>query len=196
MALPDDVLRTYQIAEHAIAKIRSNELAAFPPNYEIWFSYAAGFNPALNRRINEILRAGDQVDQAALEAIREEFFGAGSFEERVDAVGGELSGKVTEIMQLLNEAAGQTSGYSDELQDASKNLTGASDQENVKAIVGKLIAMTNDVEKSNRSMTDRLIESEKEIAALKDALEAVRYDAMTDQLTGIGNRKRFRPCDR
>ena len=191
MALPDDVLRTYQIAEHAIAKIRSNELAAFPPNYEIWFSYAAGFNPALNRRINEILRAGDQVDQAALEAIREEFFGAGSFEERVDAVGGELSGKVTEIMQLLNEAAGQTSGYSDELQDASKNLTGSSDQENVKAIVGKLIAMTNDVEKSNRSMTDRLIESEKEIAALKDALEAVRYDAMTDQLTGIGNRKRF-----
>jgi diguanylate cyclase len=103
-----------------LRKSRSNELAAFPPNYEIWFSYAAGFNPALNKRINEILRAGEHVDQAALEAIREEFFGAGSFEERVDAVGGKLSGKVTEIMQLINEAAGQTSGYSDELQDASQ----------------------------------------------------------------------------
>jgi PleD family two-component response regulator len=51
--------------------------------------------------------------------------------------------------------------------------------------------VTDEVEKSNRSMTDKLIESEKEIASLKEALEAVRYDAMTDQLTGIGNRKRF-----
>ncbi|MFN3225510.1 MAG: GGDEF domain-containing protein [Hyphomicrobiales bacterium] len=192
MALPEDVARTYQIAEHAIAKIKTNELAAFPPNYEIWFSYAAGFNPALNKRINEILRAGKHVDQETLEDIREEFFGAGSFEERVDAVGGKLSGKVSEIMELINDAAGQTSGYSDELQDASQRLTNnASDEQKVKAIVEKLISVTDEVEKSNRSMSNKLLESEQEIASLKEALESVRYEAMTDQLTGIGNRKRF-----
>lgn len=142
-------LRTYQIAEHAIAKIKTNELAAFPPNYEIWFSYAAGFNPALNKRINEILRAGKHVDQKTLEEIREEFFGAGSFEERVDAVGGKLSGKVSEIMELINDAAGQTSGYSDELQDASESLTNnAADEQKVKAIVEKLISVTDEVEKA------------------------------------------------
>lgn len=192
MTLPDDVARTYTIAEHAIAKIKANELAAFPPNYEIWFAYAAGFNPALNKRVNEILRAGEHVSQDQLEAIREEFFGAGSFEERVDAVGGKLSGKVTEIMHLINDAAGQTSGYSDELQDASKHLSlASSDQEKVKEIVGNLITMTDDVEQKNRSMSNKLLESEKEIASLKEALESVRYEAMTDQLTGIGNRKRF-----
>jgi diguanylate cyclase len=192
MTLPDDVARTHAIAEHAIAKIKANELAAFPPNYEIWFAYAAGFNPALNKRVNEILRAGEHVSQDQLEAIREEFFGAGSFEERVDAVGGKLSGKVSEIMHLINDAAGQTSGYSDELQDASKHLSlASSDQEKVKEIVGNLISMTDDVERKNRSMSDKLLESEKEIAALKEALESVRYEAMTDQLTGIGNRKRF-----
>lgn len=192
MTLPDDVARTHTIAEHAIAKIKANELAAFPPNYEIWFAYAAGFNPALNKRINEILRAGEHVSQEQLEAIREEFFGAGSFEERVDAVGGKLSGKVTEIMHLINDAAGQTSGYSDELQDASKHLSlASSDQKKVKEIVGNLITMTDDVEQKNRSMSNKLLESEKEIASLKEALESVRYEAMTDQLTGIGNRKRF-----
>lgn len=192
MALPDDIARTYSIAEHAIAKIKANELAAFPPNFEIWFAYAAGFNPALNKRVNEILRAGEHVSQEQLEAIREEFFGAGSFEERVDAVGGKLSGKVSEIMNLINEAAGQTSGYSDELQDASKHLSlAAADQEKVKEIVSHLITMTDDVEQKNRSMSEKLLESEQEIASLKEALELVRYEAMTDQLTGIGNRKRF-----
>jgi diguanylate cyclase len=191
MSLPEDVARTYQIAEHAIAKIKTNELGAFPPNYEIWFAYAAGFNPALNKRINEILRAGEHVTQDELEKIREEFFGAGSFEERVDAVGGQLSGKVSEIMDLINEAAGQTSGYSDELQDASKNLDGVVDEQVVQAIVQKLITMTDEVERSSRSMSNKLLESEQEIAALKEALKSVRYEAMTDQLTGIGNRKRF-----
>lgn len=191
MSLPEDVARTYQIAEHALAKIKTNELGAFPPNYEIWFSYAAGFNPALNKRINEILRAGEHVDQETLEKIREEFFGAGSFEERVDAVGGKLSGKVSEIMELINEAAGQTSGYSDELQGASKDLDGAVDEKVVQAIVQKLITMTDEVERSSRSVSNKLLESEQEIATLKEALESVRYEAMTDQLTGIGNRKRF-----
>lgn len=191
MSLPDEVLRTYQIAEHAIAKIKANQLAAFPPNYEIWFAYAAGFNPALNKKINEILRAGDHVDQAMLESIREEFFGAGSFEERVDEVGGKLSGKVSEIMQLINQAAGQTSGYSNELQDASKTLSNADDKDMVKPIVEKLITLTDEVEKSNRAMSTKLMDSEQEIASLKEALESVRYEAMTDQLTGLGNRKRF-----
>lgn len=191
MSLPEDVARTYQIAEHALAKIKTNEIGAFPPNYEIWFAYAAGFNPALNKRINEILRAGEHVDQDTLEKIREEFFGAGSFEERVDAVGGKLSGKVSEIMDLINEAAGQTSGYSDELQDASKDLDGVVDEKVVQAIVQKLTTMTDEVERSSRSMSNKLLESEQEIATLKEALESVRYEAMTDQLTGIGNRKRF-----
>ena len=191
MTLPDEVARTYQIADHAIAKIKANELAAFPPNYEIWFAYAAGFNPALNKKINEILRAGEHVDQSKLEAIREEFFGAGSFEERVDEVGGKLSGKVSEIMQLIDRAAGETKGYSSELQDASKNLSKADDKNIVEAVVKKLITLTDDVEKSNRAMSVKLMDSEKEISALKEALESVRYEAMTDQLTGLGNRKRF-----
>jgi diguanylate cyclase len=191
MPLPEDITRTYQIAEHAFAKIKTNELTAFPPNYEIWFAYAAGFNPALNKRINEILRSGEKVSQTALEEIREEFFGAGSFEERVDAVGGKLSGKVTEIMELMSDAAGQTSGYSDELKGASANLSAASDQEKIKSIVTNLITATDDVEKSNRALSEKLMGSEREIASLKEALESVRYEAMTDQLTGVGNRKRF-----
>ena len=191
MTLPDDVARTYQIAEHAIAKIKTNDLAAFPPNYEIWFSYAAGFNPALNKRINEILRAGQVIDQETLETIREEFFGAGSFEERVDEVGGQLSGKVSEILELINEAAGLTDSYSDGLEYASKNLSGTFDRAKIKSIVEKLISMTDDVGKSNRAMSSKLLDSEQEITALKEALESVRYEAMTDQLTGIGNRKRF-----
>ncbi|MEM6712785.1 MAG: GGDEF domain-containing protein, partial [Pseudomonadota bacterium] len=191
MTLPDDIARTHQIGEHALAKIKASEVAALPPNYEIWFAYAAGFNPNLNKRINEILRTGDRVTGAELEKIREEFFGAASFEERVDEVGGKLSDKVSEIMALITDTAGRTSDYSDELKGASKNLSEVVGKEKLHRIIKGLIASTDEVEQSNRAMSEQLINSEQEISSLKKALEAVRYEAMTDQLTGIGNRKRF-----
>ena len=45
---------------------------------------------------------------------------------------------------------------------------------------------------ANRSLEGRLKETRSEIEALREALEAVRLEALTDPLTGIANRKHSR----
>ena len=191
MSSQDDIERTHRIGDHAVAKIKSNELAAWPPNYEIWFTYAAGFNAELNKRINTILRENQRITQDDLDSIRSEFYGSETFEERVEAVGSQLSSKVSEIMAMIQDASGKNSDYNQSLEGASQDLNHASDSATVQAIASKLMELTQQVQEHNSMLTEKLVDSEKEIAGLKDTLESVRTEALADQLTGLGNRTRF-----
>jgi diguanylate cyclase len=44
---------------------------------------------------------------------------------------------------------------------------------------------------NNKALEDRLTSSKQEIATLKESLEAIRNESLTDPLTGLGNRKFF-----
>ena len=47
-------------AEIALGQIKSLRLTAVPRNYEIWYVYATGSNPALNKIVNEVTLVGSR----------------------------------------------------------------------------------------------------------------------------------------
>ena len=56
MGVPrDEHERTLAFAEIALGQIKALAQAASPRNFEIWYHYATGYNPALNHSINETL---------------------------------------------------------------------------------------------------------------------------------------------
>jgi len=69
MAVPrEEHERTLAFAEIALGQIRALSQAASPRNFEIWYHYATGYNPALNQSINEIVAkkgtlGDDDIDQ-------------------------------------------------------------------------------------------------------------------------------------
>src|SRR5205085_274605 len=69
-----------------------------------------------------------------------------------------------------------------------------------KQLVTGLTAATSKVQRENATLERRLETSTKEVARLREHLEQVRRDAMTDALTNLANRKSFdeellRACD-
>ena len=42
-------------AEIALGQIKALRQPATPRNYEVWYTYATGYNPSLNQKINEAL---------------------------------------------------------------------------------------------------------------------------------------------
>src|ERR1051326_3322956 len=46
--------RTLAFAEIALGQIKALRQASTPRNYEVWYTYATGYNPSLNQTINEI----------------------------------------------------------------------------------------------------------------------------------------------
>ena len=53
----DEHERTLAFAKVAFGQIRALRQAASPRNYEIWYTYATGYNPQLNQAINDLLQS-------------------------------------------------------------------------------------------------------------------------------------------
>ncbi|MDF1747332.1 MAG: GGDEF domain-containing protein [Alphaproteobacteria bacterium] len=90
---------------------------------------------------------------------------------------GDASGGVADFGKTLSASLG---AFAD-----TKGLDG------MRAAVQSLALETQKMQKSNSALQSKLKESSQEIASLRQNLEDVQREAMTDSLTGIANRKMF-----
>src|SRR3954451_4882746 len=97
----DEHERSIAFAEVALGQIRSLRHTAVPRNYEIWYVYAAGFNPPLNRVINETLERHGKLTEADLDQIYDSDLSHLKIAVGIDKVGGRVIHEVAEVVRLL-----------------------------------------------------------------------------------------------
>lgn len=183
--------RTMAFAEVALGQIRSLRQTAVPRNYEIWYVYATGYNPALNKIINETLARAGKLSETDLEQIYDTYLSQLRASDRIDKVGSRVVSEIDGVTALINEALGSTATYGQALVGATDRLAAANDRSSVRAVAESLIASTREMQERNRSLEERLAASKLEINNLQHSLEAIRAESLTDPLTSLGNRKYF-----
>lgn len=157
-----------------------------PQSYTLWYAYVAGDG-------NEIKAALDKVVQArgrlADEDTQRLFAGL--------VLGGE--GKAIESVRkaLLKLIGGVSSAASDtrqsserfllEIEDVADAAAGLEAQPAVSRLAGHARRMSD----SLVSLNGRLAESQAQIEGLREQLEQVRQESMTDPLTRLANRRAF-----
>ena len=191
MSERDDFKRTIVYGENAVGHLRKNEIPAYPRNYELWYTYAAGFNHALNKSINDIIRQRGKITSTEVNRIYDQFIAPTRIGERIDDVGGRLSEEIKGVAGMLATQMESTSSYSSSLGEARTALAGAHDSGAVESIVQDLIEATHETERTNRELEGQLAESRRQIAELQESLEAIRYESLVDDLTTLANRKHF-----
>jgi diguanylate cyclase len=187
----DEHERTMAFAEVALGQIRSLRQAAIPRNYEIWYVYATGYNPAFNKVINETLARNGKLTESDLEQIYDNYLSPIRTTERIDKLGGRVITEIDDVMRLITDALGMTAGFGNSLKGAAEKLGAAHSREQVKAVITALIKSTTEIQEANKALESRLDHSKIEINNLQRSLEAIRTESMTDPLTGLGNRKYF-----
>jgi len=189
--LLDEYERTMAFAEIALGQIRSLRQLALPRNYEIWYVYATGANPAFNKVIDETLARNGKLSEADLGQIYDTYLSHTRSADQIDKVGVRVIHEIDDVMTVVADALGLTSRFGSSLADAGKNLGHAASREHVKAVVEALVRSTHEMQATNKVLESRLTASKHAIHSLQRSLEAIRAETLTDPLTGLGNRKYF-----
>jgi diguanylate cyclase len=190
-ARSDEHERTMAFAEIALGQIKALRQAAYPRNYEIWYTYATGYNPTLNQSINQALAANGSLSTIDLDQIYDTHLSPTRLTDRIDSVGAKVVDEIAQVMSMIGTAAGSANNYSESLVEVTKKLASAKDHDGLRALVEKLVVTAKEMEQTNQKLESHLNASKQEINQLQQNLDAVRTESLTDPLTSLANRKYF-----
>ncbi|MPZ38102.1 MAG: diguanylate cyclase [Rhizobiales bacterium] len=192
MTIPsDEHERTMAFAEIALGQIKALRQPASPRHFEIWYTYATGYNPLLNQTINETLSRNGTLGEADVDRIYETYISPSRFTDRIDCVGSKVMDEIEQVMAMIGTAAGTASSYTENLTNVSQKLGADADDPTVRTIVESLVQATAEMQQNNQTLEARLSASKQEIDQLQEHLDAVRTESLIDPLTTLANRKSF-----
>ncbi|MGI8896728.1 MAG: GGDEF domain-containing protein [Casimicrobiaceae bacterium] len=183
--------RTLAFAEIAIGQIKALRLPADPRNFEVWYHYATGYNPSLNKTINDILARKGALTDTDIDDIHAAYLSPARQTDRIDTVGVKVIDEIEQVIAMIDAAMGTSTRYSESLADASEQLVNSADRESLRTVVESLVRATKDAERETHALELRLQASKLEINELRHNLEVVRTESLTDPLTSLYNRKFF-----
>jgi diguanylate cyclase len=187
----DEHERTMAFAEIALGQIKALRQPASPRHYEVWYTYATGYSPALNERINESLKATGTITDADIDDIYQTYLSPVRLSDRIDRVGTQVMDEIEQVMAMIDTAVGSATSYGESLAGASEQLSQTKDPHGLRMIVEALVQSAKEMEQNNHALEARLTASKQEIHQLQANLETVRTESLTDPLTSLANRKYF-----
>jgi diguanylate cyclase len=105
--------------------------------------------------------------------------------------GEQIARDLSQVMAILKTVSVKNAEYGRTLESAAGSLDSLIDPAQFRDIVSGLAAATLDMASHNRSLSEQLQRSSREIDSLRADLESVRVESLTDGLTGLANRRMF-----
>jgi len=180
----------YDLARRVVDEMAAAGVWPTPLNFELWLHHVGDPDSALGREIQRILAAGEPFTEATSEMLASEYLPRGRLTEEIRDAGRVLDRELASVSEAIANAHKSQAAYGETLADASANIETA-DGKGLKKLVTTLTTATRKVQRENQDLEAKLEQSTKEVARLREHLEQVRRDAMTDALTNLANRKAF-----
>lgn len=178
-------------AKSALQMMEKKGIPPKPNNFAVWYRYFSGAYPELTRTLDVILEAGLPFTEERNAEIYDRFLGVTLDEDFLNDATLRVETELKKLMVYLDEAGNDAQAYGDTLSVVTGQLTSEAGLKDLRGVLEKVIAATRTMEDRNKVLEDRLKDSAGEIQSLKEDVESLRHEAMTDALTGVANRKLF-----
>jgi diguanylate cyclase len=186
---PDE--RVKALAGAAWTMMSEKSVSPTPENFQLFYSYLAGENPALSKLIGEMLALHGTLAPDVLDDLQSRRRVAQPMDAVVDNIGTDMSRALTTALSHLEAAGRDAVAYEQTLSAASGELNGVSSAGGLQGLVSDLLTATHMMEDRARALESELQKSSREINELRIKLDCVRKESLTDPLTGVANRKAF-----
>ena len=182
--------QAYALARDAVAAMESHAVWPTPLNFELWLHYVGDPEGALGKAIKALLASGEAITEAVSESLAAEYLPKARLNEEIRDAGDKLNQQLESISAAIQVAQKSNDAYGKTLAGASLELASADHEpRNLAKLVHGLTSATRKVQRENSSLEKRLNASTHEVSRLREHLEQVRREAMTDALTALANRK-------
>lgn len=162
-----------------------------PENYSVWFRYASGRQPDLNKEIDGRLANSLPLDMDVTAELQERFFPDGKLTDVTLNTGTRLNSEVDQILKIIEETVGNSFALGTTVREASEGLTNQSTPTDVRKAVEAIVSASRKMEERSAELEEHLQTTKKELNELQQNLEKAHTEARTDGLTGVHNRKAF-----
>jgi len=183
--------KSLEVANRVIELMGDNQSPAKPRNYEIWYNYLTSKDDELKKSVDRAVSDDGILTETAAAEIYQNYLCPSNGVKEVGAVNSQIGGEIDQVMQMLDAALGTSQEFGESLNEKTGQLETETDPETIKMIVESLVHSTKAIEENNQELQAKLHVSANQIKDLNTSLDEVRTESLTDQLTGIPNRKCF-----
>lgn len=181
----------YGLGRRAIEMMEASRVWPTPLNYELWLHYIAYPDSALAKELERLLASGEPMTEHMSEELAASHLPRLRLNDEIRDAGDQLSKQLESIGKAIDTAQRSSEAYGRTLAGAQRELTTESEPAGLQRLVSHLTQATARVQKENGALEKRLADSTQEVRRLREHLEQVRRDSMTDALTLLANRKAF-----
>lgn len=179
-------------AEKALARIAAEKLPAQPIMFELWYVYYSAHNVDVVRAIDLVAQANAPFTEERCNEIYNRLLNNA---RRSEEVLSKAEGLVAETMSSVTEAASavkhKTDDYESDIQQSVSAMEGAVTADDMREVAAGVVAKAHKMVAENKQLETQLVQSARMMQELREEMELVRREALTDSMTGIANRKLF-----
>jgi diguanylate cyclase len=183
--------QSIKLAEESCRAMAIHGVPPTPHNYTVWYSYVAGTMPALKRSVDAIIAQQTLFTEAVSAELYKHYFGTAQDQVEVLETGSRLQTVIDQVRHFLDDHAGDMGSFGTHLSDISTAIGKQQPMDKVRALIADLVQETQGMAQRNYTLESRLGKIAGEVTELRENLEVVQREALTDALTGIPNRKFF-----
>lgn len=179
------------VGEEALRRLNAANVPLSPRSFEVFYAMARGDNHALNASLEAMIATGQFISLNDIDRIFEAHIVTRGFSSHAERTSAGVLVEIDHVMEMMDLALGSTANYGESLVSLTQDLNSAVDRTRVREIVGALVHATREASATSKTLEARLRETRGEISTLRETLESVRVEALTDAVTGLANRKHF-----
>lgn len=183
--------QAYGLARRVVDALEAAGVWPTPQNFELWTHALGQPEGPLAGALQRIAEAGEPFTEAVTDALATQHLPRGRLTDQIRDAGQVLDRELSSVSSVIAEAHRSQAAYGQTLEKAATSIGSAADGEGLQTIVSGLTSATRQARHETESLEKKLEVSTQEIARLRQHLESVRRDAMTDALTELANRKAF-----
>ena len=187
----DSFEQAIEFAKAALQGMTSNSVAPTPENFLVWYTHIAGRNPNLSHMISILTDNNQEITNSISRDIHNRFFTTSVEDDALHETAERINEELRNIMNYIGETGEGVSKYGETLHTATGELSAAGEPIGLKEVISRVLNETQKMEDINNQLERKLTDSTSEVSQLREDLEDMRKETLTDALTGISNRKMF-----